>query len=86
MRDSSCVRAGAAAVLVSIALAGCGGGGGGHHDDPLAEVPSEASADTGGFIAYLRRLVALQPDDREPVAVDALTPPASDTAEPEPLG
>lgn len=80
------LRPAAAAALIALALTACGGGGG-HHDgpDPLDAVPPSASADSGGFIAYLRALVALQPEDREPVTVDAVTPPAADTVEPEPV-
>lgn len=80
-----CMAALAAATLT---LAGCFGGSDDHDDGasasgPLDTVPASASADTSGFIAYLKSLVALQPEDREPVGIDAVTPPEADTAEPE---
>ncbi|WP_348755195.1 hypothetical protein [uncultured Aquincola sp.] len=78
----------AALAAGTLALAGCFGGSDDHDDGgtangPLDAVPATASADTGGFIAYLKSLVALQAEDREPVGIDAVTPPQSDTTEPE---
>ncbi|MCR5865086.1 MAG: hypothetical protein ACK4PH_21180 [Aquincola tertiaricarbonis] len=78
----------------TLVLAGCFGGSDGDGDDggpgnaggPLDGVPASASADSAGFVAYLRSLVALQPEDREPVGIEAVTPPTPEGTEPEPLG
>lgn len=84
----------AALAACTLALAGCFGGSDGDGDDggpgnaggPLDSVPASASTDSAGFIAYLRALVALQPEDREPVGIEAVTPPTPDDTEPESLG
>lgn len=76
----------AAVAAACLGLAGCFGGSSG--DDgpgPLEEVPGSASASVSGFIAYLKELVALQPEDVEPVGIDGVTPPQPDTTEPEPV-
>lgn len=80
----------AALTASALALSGCFGGSDDDNDNggtpaggPLDTVPGTASADSAGFIAYLKSLVALQPEDREPVNIDAVTPPASDTTEPD---
>lgn len=71
------------ALCVAAALVGCGGG----DDDntpppPTSAVPASASASPGGFIEYLKALVASAADTFEPVDVSSVTPPADDTAEP----
>lgn len=84
----------AALAACTLALAGCFGSSDGDGDDggpgqgsgPLDGVPASASTDSAGFIAYLRSLVALQPEDREPVGIEAVTPPTPDSTEPESLG
>ena len=70
---------GAAAVLAL--LAACGGG-----NDPVAAVvdntivPAGAAASPAAFSGYIGTMAA---DDRaEPLNVDAVTPPTSDTTEP----
>jgi hypothetical protein len=65
-----------ALVACSAMLAACDGG----DDDPAvtAQVPASASQSTGGFIAYLKQLVAVSPDDTAPVDVSSVTPPTSD--------
>ena len=69
-------------VLASAALlSACGGG-----DDtpaPTASVPGSASESVGGFISYLKKLVASAADTLEPVDVSAVTPQTSETTEPE---
>ncbi|CAN5193491.1 hypothetical protein BH11PSE9_BH11PSE9_17810 [soil metagenome] len=70
------------AVLASAALlSACGGG----DDTPAAtsSVPGSASESVGGFISYLKKLVASAADMLEPVDVSAVTPQTSETAEPE---
>lgn len=88
------LRTAALLAACTLVLAGCFGGSDGDGDDgapgnaggPLDSVPASASADSAGFIAYLRSLVALQPEDREPVGIEAVTPPTPDGTEPETLG
>jgi hypothetical protein len=77
-------KAGLAVALVA-ALAVMGGCGG-SDDTPAAtsQVPDSASASAGGFIAYLKLLVASAADTLEPVDVSAVTPPKDDTSEPDP--
>jgi hypothetical protein len=77
MKKSWILALGAAA-----ALAGCGGGG---DDAPPAtqSVPPGASASAGGFVSYLKALVASSADALEPVDVSAVAaPPADDAGEP----
>lgn len=67
----------ATALFVAL-LAGCGGGDDGSTAD--AGVPSSALASTDDFSRYVG---SLQADDRaEPVSLDRLVPPVSDSAEP----
>lgn len=65
----------------SAVLAGCGGSG---DDTPPAtsQVPASASTSIGGFIDYLKALVASSADTLEPVDVSAVTPPTDETSEP----
>ena len=73
------------AVLVlgaAAALAGCGGG----DDTPppvTSQVPASASASIGGFIDYLKELVASSADTLEPVDVSGVTPPTDEISEPQ---
>ena len=72
--------------IVAASLSACGGGG----DDnstppPTSQVPASASASIGGFIDYLKALVASNADTLEPVDVSAVTPPTDDAAEPTPV-
>ena len=78
MRTQATLAALAAATL----LAACGGGG---HDDPPAtsEVPASASASVGGFVDYLKKLVASAADTLEPVDTAAVTGPTDETSEPQ---
>ncbi len=73
-----------AASSIALGLSGCGGG---DDDTPpvTSQVPASASASVGGFIAYLTALVATSPENLEPVDIAAVTPPTSDTTEPEVL-
>ena len=75
-----------AALCAAAMLAACGGGGGDAAAPPApaatVEVPGSASASVDGLVAYLKELVASAADMLEPVDVSAVTPPASETAEP----
>ena len=69
---------GAAAVLMA-----CGGGDDGPSAPPATSaVPASASASVGGWIAYLKALVASAADTLEPVDVSTVTPPSDDASEP----
>jgi hypothetical protein len=71
-----------AALAAAAILAACGGGG---HDDPPAtsEVPASASTSVGGFVDYLKKLVASAADTLEPVDTAAVTGPTDETSEPQ---
>jgi hypothetical protein len=71
-----------AALAATAILAACGGGG---HDNPPAtsEVPASASASVGGFVDYLKKLVASAADTLEPVDTAAVTGPTDETSEPQ---
>ena len=73
MRKSTLMALAAAAVV----LTACGGDG---DDSPAVTeaVPASASESTGGFIDYLKRLVAVAPDDLQAVDVSAVTPQTSE--------
>lgn len=66
-------------------LTACGGGGGSNNseDSGPETVPAAAIASPEAFTQYL----AARSDDerREPVAIDDLVPPTSETAEPLPV-
>lgn len=65
-------------------LTACGGGSSSNSEDSGPEtVPAAAIASPEAFTQYL----AARSDDerREPVAIDALVPPTSETAEPLPV-
>jgi hypothetical protein len=64
-------------------LAGCGGGGGDETPAPTAQVPASANASVGGFIAYLKALVAAPASMLEPVDVSGVVPPTDETSEPQ---
>jgi len=71
----------AAALAAAALVTACGGN---DHNDPPAtsEVPDSASASVGGFIDYLKRLVASSADALEPVDTSMVTAPVDDTGEP----
>ena len=73
----------ALAASIALGLSGCGGS----DDTPsvTSQVPDSASASVGGFISYLMVLVALAPENVEPVDISMVTPPTSDTTEPDAL-
>lgn len=83
-------------LAASAALTGCFGGGGDDAPapvpppapappDPLAAVPDAARQSTDGLVGYLKALVAMPSDSREPLDPGTAPLPQSDTAEPTPL-
>jgi hypothetical protein len=71
------------AAIAALALAACGGGGGGGGGDEateLAMVPDEALATGEAFTDWVGARQAS--DANEPLAMNAMMPPSSDTAEP----
>ena len=53
--------------------------------DPLAAVPDSAKQSTDGLVVYLKTLAANTSDTRDPLDVNGLTLPQSDTVDPSPL-
>lgn len=78
-------------LLAAAVLAACGGGGDGGGYGPSepppasAGVPDSANASIDGLIAWIQGLIRETSDTTEPVSLDTLIPPTSDTAEPSPL-
>lgn len=70
-------------LAATAALAACGGGGG--NDAPVATdtVPPAATASPQAYTSYVGSLPA--DDSGEPLKLDGVLPPASDTDEPTPL-
>lgn len=69
-------------LAAAAALAACGGGGG--DDTPASDtVPPAATASPQAFTGYVGSLPA--DDTREPLKLDGVLPPVSDTDEPAPL-
>lgn len=70
-------------LAAAAALAACGGGGG--HDAPAdaGTVPPSATASPQAYTGYVGSLPA--DDSAEPLRLDDVLPPASDTDEPAPL-
>ncbi|HSW07511.1 hypothetical protein [Aquabacterium sp.] len=50
--------------------------------DPLAAVPDSATQSTDGLVAYLKTLSTNSSETREPIDLNRVTLPQSDTAEP----
>lgn len=85
------------AVAAVALLGGCFGGGGDDAPmpappppapappDPLAAVPEAARQSTDGLVNYLKTLSTSTSDTRDPIDVNMVTLPQSDTAEPAPL-
>lgn len=72
---------------LALPLAACGGGEPVPVPvDPLAEVPASASQSTAGMASYVGTLAAAPAETREPLAVQAFSPPKPDDSEPEPIG
>jgi len=72
-------------VALAVSLAACGGGSDPAPADPLAEVPATASQSTAGMASYMGVLATLPAEAREPLAVQAFSPPKPDDSEPEPV-
>jgi hypothetical protein len=68
------------AALAALSLAACGGGGGGDDNAELTTVPDDAVASSEAFTDWVGARRAT--DTKEPVAMNATMPPASETAEP----
>ena len=71
--------------IATTALVGCGSGGGGDDNfvTPVTEaIPASAGQSSGGFIEYLRVLVASSADQLEPVNIGAFTAPTTEQEEP----
>ena len=68
------------AAIAALALAACGGGGGSDAATELAMVPDEALATGEAFTDWVGARQAS--DANEPLAMNAMMPPSSDTAEP----
>ena len=74
-----------ATALATTLLAGCGGSGG--SDDPVTPPPGPAplpgQVSTGSeFIEYVKQVIAQFTNDGEPLDVDALNAPTTETDEP----
>lgn len=76
---------GGLAVLAGLGLAGCGGSGAPETAAPAAvdAVPATATLDGRSFTQFVGSLKSA--DDREPLALDRVTPPTSDGDEPLPV-
>ncbi len=72
-------------LALALSLAACGGGSDPAPVDPLAEVPASASQSTAGMASYMGTLAATPAETREPLAVQAFSPPKPDDSEPEPV-
>lgn len=73
-----------AAVLLSVGLAACNSGGSDMADSGNAEA-ARASANVMGLLNYSAQLIAspaTQAEAAEPVAVDGIVPPTTETEEP----
>ena len=72
------------ATLGAVALlAACGGSDDFRQPAATSTVPASASQSTGGFIAYLQRLIASPADNLEPVNTTMVAaPPADETGSP----
>jgi len=68
------------AAIAALALAACGGGGGSDEATELTMVPDEALATGEAFTDWVGARQAS--DANEPLAMNAMMPPSSDTAEP----
>jgi hypothetical protein len=68
------------AAIAALALAACGGGGGSDEATELAMVPDEALATGEAFTDWVGARQASEAN--EPLAMNAMMPPSSDTAEP----
>jgi len=72
-----------AAVAAAFVLVACGGSDFRDETPATSEVPTSASQSAGGFIDYLKLLVASSADMLEPVDTSAVTGPTDDSAEPQ---
>jgi hypothetical protein len=77
----------ALALAATLLAAACGGGGGGPDTAPQAEVgqvPASAGTDVRAYASYVGMLPAS--DDTEPLKLDRVEAPTSETEEPQPVG
>jgi hypothetical protein len=69
------------ALVLAATLAGCGGNDDGRVTEPAAnEVPSSATASSAAYSEYAGSLAPS--DNTEPLSVDKVVPPVSDTEAP----
>ena len=73
------------ALLAALALSACGGSDESNADVPVVandsgQVPASATASAAAFSTYAAGLLAS--DSTEPMALEGMTPPVSDTDEP----
>ncbi len=82
-RNHAAARTALSMLFAAALLTACGGGGGHSEDSGPETVPAAAIASPEAFTQYL----AARSDDerREPVAIDDLMPPTSETDEPLPV-
>lgn len=72
-------------LALAAALSACGGDDFVNTPPATSEVPTSASQSVGGFIAYLKLLVASSADMLEPVDTSMVMGPTDDTSEPTPV-
>jgi len=85
MRKARLAFSAAAAALI---LAACGGGSSNNQmvENPQVVEDRAASTSIEGLIGFAKAQIAtLTSDGIEPRSIDGITPPASDTAEPQPI-
>ena len=77
-----------AGLAVAAAVASCGGHDDGNPSSPPAAAtntpPASAAASVGGFIAFMKTVVAVQLDMSQPLDVSNFVAPTSDTTLPDP--
>ncbi len=71
------------AVATAALLSACGGST--YRPPVTEEVPNSASESVGGFISYLKELIASSADTLEPVDISNVTPPTDDSGDPTPI-
>lgn len=78
-------RALMAAAAAALLLAACGSSDDGPTESAQQQEDRIASASIEGFFAFVRTLASALSDSAEPRPIDGITPPTSETAEPQAL-